>query len=92
MSYVVDGTVDTVFETQTVGQNGFKKRILWLKTNEQYSQMLEISFNQQNTDLLDGFSAGDNVKVTMGVGGRKSERNGEEKVFNSLNGFGIQRI
>lgn len=92
MSYVIDGVIDTVFNEETVGQNGFKKRVLWLKTEEQYSQTLEVQFTQQNTDMLDGYKAGEKVRVTMGVGGRKNTKNGEDRVFNSLNGFGIQCI
>ena len=40
MSYQIDGVIDTVFPEEAVGQNGFKKRVLWLKTEEQYSQTL----------------------------------------------------
>ena len=92
MSYQIDGVIDTVFPEETVGQNGFKKRVLWLKTEEQYSQTLEIQFTQYNVDLLDGFQNGDRVLVTMGVNGRKTEKDGKERVFNSLNGFGIAKI
>ena len=92
MSYQIDGVIDTVFPEETVGQNGFKKRVLWLKTEEQYSQTLEIQFTQYNAELLDGFQSGDRVRVTLGVNGRKTEKDGKERVFNSLNGFGIAKI
>lgn len=92
MSYIIDGVIDTVFDEEIVGSNGFKKRILWLKTEEQYSNTLEVQFTQYNTELLDGYQSGDRVRVTMGVGGRKNEKDGKERVFNSLNGFGIAKI
>ena len=91
MSYEFNGTVDTVFNEETVGQNGFKKRVLWVKTDEQYPQDLEIQFNQQNTSKLDGVRAGDKVKVGVNVNGRKTSKNGTEKVFNSLVGFSISK-
>lgn len=59
MSYQIDGVIDTVFPEETVGQNGFKKRVLWLKTEEQYSQTLEIQFTQYNVELLDGYQSGE---------------------------------
>ena len=62
MSYEFNGTVDTVFNEETVGQKGFKKRVLWVKTDEQYPQDLEIQFNQQNTSKLDGIKAGIRLK------------------------------
>ena len=92
MSYQIDGVIDTVFPEETVGQNGFKKRVLWLKTEEQYSQTLEIQFTQYNTDLLNGHKSGDRVRVMLGIAGRKNEKDGKERVFNSLNGFGISKI
>lgn len=92
MNITIEGIIDTVFDEEIVGNNGFKKRILWLKTEEQYSNTLEIQFTQYNTDLLDGHKSGDRVRVTLGVGGRKNEKDGKERVFNSLNGFGISKL
>lgn len=92
MSYEVNATVDTVFNEETVGTNNFKKRIVWVKTDEQYPQDLEIQFNQQNTSKLDGIKAGDKVKVSVNVNGRKNTKNGVEKVFNSLVGYSISKL
>ena len=92
MSYTTEGTIETIFDEETHGNKGFKKRVIWLKTEEQYSQTLEIQFTQYNVDLLDGFHNGDRVRVTLGVNGRKTEKDGKERVFNSLNGFGIAKI
>ena len=91
MSYEFEGVVDTVFDEETVGNNGFKKRVLWVKTEEQYPQELEVQFNQNNTDLLDGFKEGDRVKVSVNVNGRKNTKGDNTRVFNSLVGFRISR-
>lgn len=92
MNYSIEGTIDTMFPEETFGQSGFKKRVIWLKTEEPYPQTLEIQFTQHNTDLLSDFNSNDRVRVTMGVNGRKTEKDGKERVFNSLNGFGIAKI
>ena len=92
MNVTIEGIIDTVFNEETVGANNFKKRVLWLKTEEQYSNTLEIQFTQQNTDLLDGVKSGERVRVTFGIAGRKNEKDGKERVFNSLNGFGISKL
>ena len=92
MSYTTEGIIERIFPEETHGNNGFKKRVIWLKTEEQYSQTLEIQFTQYNVGLLDGFQNGDRVRVTLGVNGRKTEKEGKERVFNSLNGFGIAKI
>ena len=92
MNVTIEGIIDTVFNEETVGANNFKKRVLWLKTEEQYSNTLEIQFTQHNTDLLDGVKSGERVRVTFGIAGRKNEKDGKERVFNSLNGFGISKL
>ena len=58
MANVIDGVIDTVFNEEEFGTNGFKKRVLWLRTEEQYSQTLESQFTQQKTGLLDGGKSG----------------------------------
>ena len=79
MSYTTEGTIETIFDEETHGNNGFKKRVIWLKTEEQYSQTLEIQFTQNNVDLLDGFHNGDRVRVTLGVNGRKNRKRRQRK-------------
>ena len=69
MSYVIDGVIDTVFDEEIVGNNGFKKRLLWLKTEEQYSQTIEDQFKQYNTDLLNGHKPGERDRVVLGIAG-----------------------
>ena len=91
MSYEIEGVVDTVFNEEIVGTNNFKKRVLWVTTEEQYSQTLEVQFNQNNVDMLDGVKEGDRVKVSVNVNGRKNTKGDNTRVFNSLVGFRISR-
>ena len=91
MSYIVEGVIDTVFDTETVGNNNFQKRIVWVTTEEQYSQTLEIQFTQNNVDMLDGYKAGEKIKISVNVNGRKNEKNDVVRVFNSLIGYQISR-
>lgn len=82
------GEVINVFPEQKITAN-FTKRVLWLKTDEQYPQTLEIQFVNQNVDLLDNFSSGDMAEVTFGVNGKLNSKGGEDRVFNSLTGYRI---
>ena len=92
MSYEIKAKVDTVFAEETVGTNNFKKRVVWVETEEQYPQTLEIQFNQNNTSMLDGFKEGDKVKVMVNVNGRKNTKGENTRVFNSLVGFSISKL
>lgn len=93
MSYKVIGTIDTVFNEQEVGNNGFKKRVVWINTEEQYTQSVELQFVQANVDMLDGYKAGDKVEITFSINGRKtnSPQHGE-RIFNSLTAYQIKRL
>lgn len=91
MNYKVECTVDTVFQNQQVTDK-LTKRILWVKTNEQYSNDVEFQFINNNTSLLDNINAGDRVEVTFAIGGRKNEKNGDVRIFNSITAFGIRKL
>ena len=93
-NYSSTGTVFKVHETETVGTNNFQKRVLWLKTDEQYPQTISIEFSGQNIDLLDGLRPFDRVEVRWSLNGRyiESDKNGNEQVFNSVRGYGLKKL
>ena len=89
MSYKVKGTITDVFPKEQITEK-FSKSVIWLKTDEQYPQQIEIQFVNQNTDLTDNVKAGDTVEVQFGIQGKFSEKNGN--VYNSLNGYGMAKV
>ena len=93
-NYTSTGTVFKVHETETVGTNNFQKRVLWLKTDEQYPQTVSIEISGQNIDLLDGLRPFDRVEVRWSLNGRyiESDKNGNEQVFNSVRGYGLKKL
>ena len=93
-NYTSTGTVFKVNDKQVVGQNNFEKRVLWLKTDEEYSQTISIEFSGSNIDLLDGLKPFDKVEIKWGLNGRYVEANNgkPENVFNSDKGFGLKKL
>lgn len=88
----VTGTIKRIGETQVIGNNGFKKRELILRTEEQYPQFLQIDFLQDKTDVLNNFSVADNVTIAINLRGREwVNPDGETKYFNSINGWRIAK-
>ena len=65
----VIGKVKLMGETQTFGSNGFRKRELVVTTDEQYPQMIMIEFVQDKCDLLNSYSVGQDVKVSINLRG-----------------------
>ena len=87
MSEVI-GSIIHIGNTETVGSAGtFKKRLLVVKTDEQYAQEVPIDFVQDKCEVLDKYALGDSVKVGINI--RGNSYNG--KWYCSLNGWRIDK-
>ena len=88
----VSGKVKVVGAEQQVSPT-FKKRELVVTTDEQYPQSIMIEFVQDKSDLLNNIAVGENVKVSINLGGREwINPQGETKYFNSIKGWRIEKI
>lgn len=86
------GKVKVVGAEQQVSPT-FKKRELVVTTDEQYPQSIMIEFVQDKSDLLNSVVVGENVKVSINLGGREwVNPQGETKYFNSIKGWRIEKI
>lgn len=89
----VIGKIKLIGETQTFGSNGFRKRELVVTTDEQYPQMIMIEFVQDKVDLLNNYSVGQDVKVSINLRGREwINPQGEAKYFNSIQGWRVESL
>ena len=89
----VQGKIKMIGETQTFGNNGFRKREVVITTEEQYPQHLMIEFVQDKTELLNNFSEGQPVKISINLRGREwTNPQGEVKYFNSIQGWRIETL
>ena len=87
----VTGKIKLISEVQTFGEKGFRKRELVLTTSEEYPQMLAIEFVQDKCELLDNFSVGQDVTISINLRGREwINPEGVAKYFNSIQGWRIQ--
>jgi hypothetical protein len=89
----VQGKIKMVGETQTFGNNGFRKRELVITTEEQYPQHIMIEFVQDKCELLNNYQVGQAVKVSINLRGREwTNPQGEVKYFNSIQGWRIENL
>ena len=87
----VQGRIKVIGETQTFGNNGFRKREVVVTTEEQYPQHLMIEFIQDKTDLLNNYQVGQQIKISINLRGREwVNPQGETKYFNSIQGWRIE--
>ena len=79
----VKGKIDKVGEVQVISDK-FKKREIWLTTQEDYPQTLNIQISQDKADEFNG-KEGDDVTLGINLRGRKwTNKDGKEMVFNSI--------
>ncbi|MFS4494219.1 DUF3127 domain-containing protein [Maribacter sp. 2308TA10-17] len=89
----IQGKVKMVGETQTFGNNGFRKREIVVTTEEQYPQHIMVEFVQDKTDLLNNYGVGQSVKISINLRGREwTNPQGEVKYFNSIQGWRIESL
>lgn len=88
----VIGRVKVINPVQQVSAT-FKKRELVVTTEEQYPQHIMIEFTQDKTDLLNNYTPGEQVKVSINLRGREwVNPQGETKYFNSIQGWRIEKV
>ncbi|MAM17588.1 MAG: hypothetical protein CMH22_06520 [Methylophaga sp.] len=87
----VSGKIKMIGDTQTFGNNGFRKRELVVTTTEQYPQHIMIEFVQDKCDLLNDKVVGQDVKVSINLRGREwVNPQGVTKYFNSIQGWRVE--
>lgn len=93
MSLEITGSIKMIDETKAFGANGFRKREFVITSDEQYPQHILIEATQDKCDLLNKFSVGQNVKVSINLRGREwVNPQGETRYFNSTQMWRIEAV
>jgi hypothetical protein len=88
------GTIKLLFDTQQVSEKFRKREFVVMETGSPYPQEIIFQLVQEKVDLLEGYSAGDEVEVAFNLRGRAwtNPRDGVTKYFNSLDAWKISRV
>lgn len=88
----ITGKIKVINPEQQVSAS-FKKRELVVTTEEQYPQHILIEFAQDKCDLLNNYSVGQEVKVSINLRGREwINPQGETRYFNQIQGWRIEKL
>lgn len=84
--------VGIIKQFQEVTEKGtFKSRNVVVTTEEQYPQHISVQFVQDKVGLLDTFTEGQKVKVSINLRGREwVNPQGESVYFNTIQGWKIE--
>lgn len=66
----ITGTIHHIGPVETFG-SGFTKRLLVVKTDRKFDNLLPIDFTKERTALVDGLQIGQTVTVEYDAGGRE---------------------
>lgn len=89
----IQGRIKFIGETSVIGASSFKKREVVVTSEEQYPQHIMIEFTQDKCDLLNNYTVGEPVKVSINLRGREwVNPQGETKYFNSIQGWRIEKV
>lgn len=89
----LQGKIKMIDETKTYGTGGFRKREMVITTEEQYPQEIMVEFVQDKSELLNSYSVGQDVKISINLRGRAwVNPEGETKYFNSIVGWRIENL
>lgn len=85
-SLTLTGIIQSIGQTEDIGDKGFKKRSFLLKENkESYPSTWMIETHKDFTTSLDSFGIGDTVSCEVEVTGREWK----DKAFNTLKAWKI---
>jgi Domain of unknown function (DUF3127) len=88
----ITAIIKRIEAARTVGEQNFKFRNLIVTTEEQYPQTLSIQFVQGKCEELDKFAPGQTVKIDINLRGKETTKDGEPVVFNTIQGWRIQKV
>ncbi len=86
----VTGKIKLIRDTQQVSEK-FQKREFVIESNENYPQTLLFELQGRNCDIIDSYSVGQEVVVSVEIRGRLwTNPEGVDKYFNTLVCYKIQ--
>lgn len=85
----VKGTLLRIFEKETISEK-FSKKIVVVRTKEEYPQEIPIEFTNQRIDLIGSYKEGDDVTIYINLRGR--EWKGKDKWFCSIEGWKVESL
>lgn len=84
------GTIHKIFDQKTVSEKKTVRDFV-IKTDGDYAQLIPVQTVNAKTEILNGFSPGDRVKVMVNIGG-KEDRNVPDKYYASLTAWKMEKL
>ncbi|MEM6966399.1 MAG: DUF3127 domain-containing protein [Bacteroidota bacterium] len=90
MAFEAEGKLYKVMDTQQITDTFKKREFIVEMVDGAYTQLIKFQMVQNNCEKLDGFSEGDEVKVTFNLRGREYTKDGRTSYFTNLDAWKIE--
>ena len=89
----IEGTLKVINPEKQISAT-FKTREFVVTSDSSYPQHILIQLTQDKCEYLDGYSVGEQVKVSININGKEwqNQTTGEIKYFNSISAWRIERV
>ncbi len=89
----IQGVLLHILPVQQISES-FSKRDFILQVNDgKFDQEIQLELHGSNTDIIDAYGEGEEIKVTFNLRGKKFSKEGQsDRWFNSLIAWKLERV
>ncbi len=91
MAYELKGTVHRIGEVKQITEKFSKRELVVFVEDGKYPQTVSLEASGDRMALMNDLSVGDAVTVSFNLRGRETNKNGEARVWNSLDIWKVER-
>ncbi len=91
MAFEVSGKLEVIFDTQQVTERFKKREFVMIVQDGMYQEHVKMQLLQDKCDLLNGFSVGDEIKVSFNLKGKPFTKGNETLYFTNLDAWRIEK-
>jgi len=91
-NYELSGKLFEKFPTQQVTDKFRKRELVIEVAGSNYTQHIKLQLTKERCDILDKFNIGDEVRATININGRRSEKDGKVSYWNSLDIWKLELV
>jgi single-strand DNA-binding protein len=88
----ITGILKAKFDEQRISEKFRKRDFVITDNSSQYPQQISFQLVQDRCSLIDGYNAGDEIRVFFNLRGREWTKDGVTKYFNTIEAWKIEAV
>lgn len=92
MAFEVTGKLEVIFDTQQISDRFKKREFVLMIQDGMYHEYIKMQLLQDKCDLLNGYTKGDEIKVSFNLKGKPYQKGSETLYFTNLDAWRVERL